>query len=296
MTQKHAQQTLIGFTLFCLFVLVVYGLMGSDGTITPPESTSKPLMARTSRDNAQPITSDNREMDELVVQGQQPAAGSSAYNPQTTHSALHSVNPDIGSPMPEVSEETQAAIREALNGPSPQTGIDRLREHLEQVKSEAEGSQVHSALGALHLQTDPPNVNAAFTAFESATDTAPTGAQRERAALREVHTLVKNGQTERAMNRLETILKKDEPVSTAGLQLRVMLAGIHETNGDTRLAENTYADVLKRVEAEGETFGQDVWSVYRQACLKLTRIYKDSNRTIRATQLTNQMERTLTVR
>lgn len=285
MTQAQRQNLIVVATIVFFIGLGGYftwhNAGGEGGGINSPSTTSKVLTAKKAREKSQALRSSRRKVD-MPHKSEGGSAAEEALSGDESAEAFdekEAGGQEEAGAQETAEERTQIAVREALGSMKPQTGIDRLMRHLENVKSMAEAADAYSALGTLYLQTDPPELDAAFGALSTATDNAGSPGSRHHNALIEAYALVEHGMSERALQRIESVLREEGPVTVDRLQLTLMLGRLHEDGDRLDFAEAAYQEVIDRAPTLAGARGENAWDVYRQACVKLSRIY---NRTYRA--------------
>ncbi len=189
--------------------------------------------------------------------------------------------------------ENERIAKEALNTLIPEEGIKSLLERLATLEAMDEAADLYSALGLLHAQTDPPDIAKARAAFSAATDLAQTDIERHHLAYMEVSMLVNHAKTSDALKLIRGTLEFDETISTPRLQLLTMWGNLMQEAGELEVAETTFRSIAGQSPATLEALGPEAIDVYRQACLRLTRLYRKTGRDIEADELTRTMKQRL---
>jgi len=185
--------------------------------------------------------------------------------------------------------EAEQALEEAMNALSVDDAIERLTACLSEFEGAEEEARLYTSLAGLHSRAEPPDLEAAEQALDKAAALARTPTDKQRVVHAEANMLVVAGKQEQALERIEESLSQDGPATLPGLDLAVLRGTLHEESGDLDSAEAAYNDAAERaVEAAG-TLGEAALNVYRQACLKLARLYRTSGRQHLADRVRREM-------
>ncbi len=192
---------------------------------------------------------------------------------------------------PEATPE-EKVIQAATVASSPEEGIEELRGYLATVASTAEVSQIYTALGRFHAQTDPPQLEAAEQAFATAEAAAHSPSERHAARQAHAEVLLRFDERERAQEVIRAGLESPD-VTLPGMQLRIMLGKIHEAAGRLQDAETCYKDCAQLALDAVESLGAPALDVYRAACLHLARLYRESGRSAEVEAVSRDMRTNL---
>ena len=270
-----------------VLVLVIAMAFSGDESVVSRSATRKPFVARedSMRDNARMLTSRNRDMD--VPKG----AGDGGGVLDMESASISPTDPNAGDEE-ELAEEEQVA-QAALNALDPEEGILVIEQHLDSVETDAESSRLYSTMALLHVNADPPRPEEALAAAATAAKLAQTPEDQDYAVLVEANALHRQGDSKAAREQLKPVLERETPVTLSGLELGVMLGNLEAEAGDVAGAEAAYVRVVERAPAAVETLGVRALDVYRQACLKLARIYRADGRDADAKKLIRTMQNRL---
>lgn len=175
------------------------------------------------------------------------------------------------------SSEGERLAMEAFSQLDPAKGVGLLVERLPGITAAAEAATMYSALGKLYLQTDPPQTDRAVASLREAVRLADTAEAAHAALLAEVTVLQENG-WEVAGPRLLEAFPEGSAVSIPGLQLSILKARYYKDTGDVQAAEAVYKKTAEQAIEDRERLGPDAEAIYRQVCLNLSRLYRDTSR------------------
>ncbi|MBI4558742.1 MAG: hypothetical protein HY706_14265 [Candidatus Hydrogenedentes bacterium] len=170
------------------------------------------------------------------------------------------------------------ADAEALNAPTPEDGIAELATALSGELNLAEASRLYTTLGTLYLQTEPTDFDAAQAAFGRATSLAQSPVDKHSAAYGEARMLVLLNQPQQAATVIKTQLEEEPTVTLPAMQLELLKGKVAEDLQDDGAAETAYRRAMDRTLANMESLGLEAEDVYRQAALRLARLYRRTDR------------------
>jgi hypothetical protein len=176
------------------------------------------------------------------------------------------------------SNEGERLAMEAFAQSDPAKGVTMLEDQLSSMTVAAEAAAVYSALGKHYLQTDPPQVDQALASLRAASRVAETSEVAHHALLSEITLLQDQRGWEVAGPRLLEAHPEGSASTIPGLQLSVLAGKYHEVTGDIPGAERVYKDTAERARELREHLGPDADQIYRQVCLNLSRLYRESGR------------------
>ena len=189
----------------------------------------------------------------------------------------------------DVLSEADQMLDEALNALSPREGIRQLEERLASAPPETDVSKLHAAMALLHMYLDPPEPAAAMDLLATAEQEAQTPEEKHYADFVEAKVLQARGDKAGAMDRLRLSLESNKAVTLSSLEMRVMLGNLAWEAGDLEAAEQAYDTVLDQALAAAPRLGRRALAVYRQACLRQTRLYRATGRSVEAERLVRAM-------
>lgn len=249
---------------------------GSTGMSPTARFTAKP---GTTRKNAVMLSSSKRpkmEAAPAATDGQAPLP-------------VRSLTPEeerIGSPSSPVTE----AVSSALNAWNAELGLENLRALLDDASlTDAERAEVLAAMGVLNGQKDPPDYEASERCFSDALQRELPPALRARIVGQSAQSLMAQGRFEDAYARVKAA-REAYPPGAAGLQLDLLFATLEEQRGHSDAAEQIYAAALEQAMTTPDKLDHQTDDLLRMAALRLTRIYKDSNRSTEANTLTRRFK------
>lgn len=175
------------------------------------------------------------------------------------------------------SNEGERLAMEAFAQLDPVKGVGFLVERLPGISSAAEATAMYSALGKLYLQTDPPRADLAVASLREAARLAETAEAAHAAVLAEINVLQEQGWNVAGPRLLEAF-PEGSAVTLSGLQLSILKGKYHAETGDTQTAESVYKRAAEQAIENRERLGPDADAVYRQICLDLSRLYRDTDR------------------
>lgn len=187
-------------------------------------------------------------------------------------------------------ESGHAVTTSALSAPSSETGIQMISEALTETTSPSEQSQLYSSLSLLYAQEDEKNLEGIRQALNKAFQLAQTEEDRHEAYLAEVQILLNMGHDSAAQKRLEKTFEEAGQPTEPGLHMGVMLAKIYEEAGEREKAEARYRHVMDQWMQSGKRFSDQAANIYRQACLRLARLYRKSGKETEAKAVAQEMK------
>ncbi|HOZ48829.1 MAG TPA: hypothetical protein PLO37_07560 [Candidatus Hydrogenedentes bacterium] len=249
-------------------------------------STSTTFFARsgTMRDRAQMLVSGKKDLPATTgTAAQEPGEGDRAHS--------------IKSISPREQEETDALYREAaraaLLAVTPEEGIQQLRALLAEGAPEAGAAEAYSALGSLYTRLKPPDLEKARDAFATAARFAIAPARRHEVLYAQAVAWLSLNLPVDALDQIETSLTADEILSPGLLRIRVLQGNMLEETGDMAAAERAFRQVVDQPVETFKALGADSVDVYRQACLRLTRLCQKQSRDKEAQAVGREMNRKL---
>jgi tetratricopeptide (TPR) repeat protein len=189
--------------------------------------------------------------------------------------------------------EAETEIREALNALSPEQGMEKLEAMLAEGRADGREADIYCALGGLRARKNPPDYNAAAEAFLQARQAASGRAARQRVAIHEAQMHFYRGATASARKVVDSALAEPGPLNFESIQLGLMQGQIEESAGNLEEAEKAYNRMLDlaldAAGGDGET-GGDLTDLIRLAGLRLSRIYRDSDRDDAALEIAKRVQ------
>lgn len=274
-----------GVIIFVLVAVVLVAILGaawlssgkggSSGLSPSARFTAKP---GTTRQNAVMLSSSKRAKME-------PTATAGTGGAPLPVRSLTPEEERIGSPESKVTE----AVTSALNAWNAELGLEKLTALLEEGLTAEERAEVLAAMGVLHGQKTPPDHEGAERCFSQALQQELSPAMRGRIVGQHAQALMAQGRMDDAHARVKAA-RDQYPPGEAGLQLDLLFASLEEQRGNRTGAEQIYAAALEKALTSAETLDRQTDDMLRMAALRLTRIYKDSDRSAEASTLTRRFQ------
>lgn len=200
----------------------------------------------------------------------------------------------LGSPPEDgPTPEFRAELSRALDGERPQKSVEQLLQQLSDAQEGAEAALLYSSLGTLYANHDPPDVALVQETFDRALASAATDVQRVDVIYGMAQAYLKLGQTQRAIESLKGAPDGQEVVSRHAFELGVLEGMALERSGKLDGAQQSYSAVLKRLDDLGPEATRAMESVYRQAGLRLSRVYKKLGKKTEAGRVARQVRERL---
>ncbi len=190
--------------------------------------------------------------------------------------------PSKPAPPEKVKTAAEKVAERARKAMSPEVGLKLIEKNLEELLSRGDASRLHSAQSELHLQTDPPNAEAAKAAVAKALELAETPEEKDLAGYAETNMYRRLGDTEQAKARARAVLDTPGPATVPRLKLGLLDASIRAEEGAAEEAESSYKQVMEEAQAHEAALGAEADEVYRLAALRLNRLYRAAGRDVEA--------------
>lgn len=263
-------------TVFALIVATAYIASRQTSKAATPAA---PFRARpgSMRDQVVPMLSETQEKLGLTDVSGAPVTLDSDSGPQ---------NLTIHLSTSVIAEAAQAA----LNAPTPEAGIERLNQDLANDAPRDQISDIQTALSALHLRKDPPDLEAAADAAMAALDSARTPEQRLRSAVAEASVLQAMGRIDDARSTVDAALRANPQPSEDRLRLLLLDAAMAQDAGDEAAAERSLRALIDEAAPLMDGAPASLDHAYRLAALKLARLYRSQGRTAESAALVDTME------
>lgn len=261
------------FSFFAALGLAARYGGGTSGTKGSPQAVKK-LRAKpgTMRENARAIVSSvpSKKSESPGGGGAGGSGGAGRDKPLEIWGRLDS--PSSG--PPEERSEAARVADEALGAASAEEGIERVLASLTGVEGVAEASRLYGALGSLYARQDPVDVALAQQAFGRAVASARTTEEREEAVCRQVKALIRLGRNGPALDALAGWAVGEGVLTARRLEMGVMLGILYEEAGDSQKALQAYEDTMDWAIGTEERANAEIANVFRQAGLRLARLYR----------------------
>lgn len=174
-----------------------------------------------------------------------------------------------------VRSREERAAEAALGSFDPSSGIAMLTAAIDE--SSNPSWEVYAALGELYVRSTSENRAEMEVAFAEAMKLAGSREDRLEVVRRHAQTLRGMGELQEALKLLSDTSMGEGTVSAKSIELSVLKGGLLEQLNDRDLALAAYEDAMKSTEAFGIEHRSETSSTYRQAALRLARIYRDRN-------------------
>ncbi len=290
------QHPVIVVTLIVLFFAVAVALAAYFGStsrhnIGIDSSTTFFAKSGKMRRNVQVLTSKKKTVPK--VKGKKQDGRGNGANDYDKISSAASMSHE---PAANLTEE-ERTFREALNTLEPRKGIEKVKQGLATAEAASEAHELYTALGVLYARLDPPEIDESKEAFDRAKALADSNATLQKTARREAAMLVSLGHAQQALACVNRSLSYDHEGDTtvAWLELNVIKGKLEENIGNMDRAEDAYLTVIERVFDVPDAAEPGIEGVYRQACLRLTRLYNNTGREKEAKSIKRKMKHTLTL-
>lgn len=255
--------------LLLIVALVIAAQVGQPNPIMTPQGTFR-ARSGTMRDKAQMLLS------KKTPGGASTDLPATGNGDEVSTVATLSETPSKA-PLRPLSPAERVA-KDALNSLTPQQGINEILTYLEGLQDLARAGELYAALGTLLTRTDPPDMTQAQEAFTRAGALAETPGERYGYAVRQVRVLLNADAPDAALKRAEEVLAADETVTPERLELLILDGKLRQDSGDAQAAEAAYRRVTDMSADALKVLGAPGVDVYRQACLRLARLYRDTQR------------------
>jgi predicted negative regulator of RcsB-dependent stress response len=279
----------VGAVVFAFVAIGAIALLSQgSGSITSPEVEKKQYIVPKSRDNARGLASSDRKLDPPPKRSE-PDTTAASITPNAEPMTKVTVPVASKTPKPSTPPSTVASIiAESFNANTAQEAMDMLAEVLAETQAPADASRLYSTMGALHFSQAEPDTAAGLDALENATEHAADAAQRSRAAVAEAAALVQHAEPKDGLERVDDMLESGGIDEDAVRQLTLIRGDLLVQTGDHQAAEAAY----KRVREGGARGGPH----YRQASLRLSRLYAHTGDERKQTAIEQEMKRAAAAR
>lgn len=183
-------------------------------------------------------------------------------------------------------------VKDALNAADPAKGLEKLQFDIAAASTETtqETLAVWQATAGLLLgRLDPPDIAGATQAFAEARENAQTDAIRLHVTYNEAQSLLERREYAAVINTLEKESPDTFPFAAHALELSVMKGIALEQLDKFDEAEKAYLAAIDRSEGEEQFPSKSAINVYRQANLRLARLYRNRGDTTAATTVARRM-------
>jgi tetratricopeptide (TPR) repeat protein len=269
----------LGSIVAFMFIMGFVGYMFSGDT--PGASSNKRFTAKanTTRDKAMVLTSKRGKTESSENEAEDAKEGADGIKVRS----FGSLTPKD----PEPSESDQA-IQEALNGMTPEEGIQRLEREMERLHTAAESAALCEAVAKLLMRENSANSQSALQTFERALAMAPTTEMRRRIALSEARLQAELGDVSAARARLQSVLEEDSAVTATALKVRVELSNLEMRAGNRAKAIRGYKEALDLGLNKTGPLDDETKDAMRLAALRLSKALREEGRASEATEIAAQ--------
>lgn len=258
---------------------------GSDARSSSAPAPEKRLRAKKEnvRENARAITSTRKE--------ETPKPRAAPAGPGNPVKVWGSLSHPKGENAPK--NEAERVAGEALAALDPEEGIETIRANLDALEGTEGSSELYAVLGTLYARLDPPDNAAMNEAFEAGLDSAKTEELRADVRFYHARALISIGQHDSALAVLDAGSQAGEAAEVQRFESSVLRGTALEATGDRAGAAAAYSEAMEKAVADGRApVGEQVNS-YRQAGLKLARIYRSQGKNAEADRVAAQLKRWL---
>lgn len=270
------------FLLALAGAALLSGGVGGSSSSSTSTTPVKKFRAKpgTQRENARAIISDAPS---IPSDNQSP--GDSSTTPQKPIEVWGRFDSPDEEAIPRMASEeltprtpSEDAAWSALEHPSTEEAIESLTGQLEVLDDSQAASDLYSALGTLYARQGRFETGEVEAAFAQALKAAVSDAQRIGVEYEEAKALMQHGEAARALETIRKLEGKDLPDARMRAELSVMEGMALEKSGDVEGAIASYESLLDEgLGADGEK-DRGILGIYRQAALRLTRIYRKLGR------------------
>lgn len=166
--------------------------------------------------------------------------------------------------------------------------------HAQQIRAYADGLAANNQTARIHpdYTVVTPNVGteaeAAARAYQRALALATTRDQRLEATYLYANTLVQRGDPAAALDIIQQQTRSEDPASPRDYQLRALESVCLQQTGDTKQAVNVLLAIINNIEDQPNN--PELRPIYRQAALRLTRLYESAGDQGAARRLRRRVE------
>ncbi len=271
---------LVGAVVMTFVIIAGVALLSQrSDTITPREVSSKQYTVKKSRDSARGLASSDRNIDRDP--GEAPATEPVESLTPDAESKTTRVQVPVKTDTPLQSNVEQAAVEssvasiiaESYTVDGTEAAMDVLARALADAQAPDDTSKLYAAIGALQLAQAEPDKDGGLAALRNATEAAETPAVRSEAAVTEASALMVHAKSADGLTRINELLDDDRLEGEAKHHLMLLRGDLLVEQGDVHAAEATYEQVRKAVSPEGLRSDDPVGPLFRQASLRLARLY-----------------------
>ena len=189
--------------------------------------------------------------------------------------------------------EAERVAAEALTALDPEEGIETIQANLDAIEGTEGSSELYAVLGTLYARLQPPDTDAMNEAFEAGHASAPTEALRADIQFYHARALVAAGQHESALAVLEASTEAGESTPSHRFESEVIRGMALEATGDKDGAAKAYTVAMEKAVADGVPLQGEQANSYRQAGLKLARIYRSAGNKAEADRVASELKQWL---
>jgi len=277
---------IILLVLLMILAVIVAGYFGPGTTVTDASLAKKRFTARAGTTRRKAIALSSKKRSQPRAQEAPPAAHSGQQSSRKNPIPVKS----LSAPNDENLSPAERLAREATNSLSPESGIDKLQQALDQPQTPEEAALLQTAIGNLYAQLEPPDYTKAQAAFDMALSTAPVLEMRQRITQQYAALLLYRGAPELARAKIQAALAEPGPVTAPGLELNLQLARIHERSGARDQAETVYKYTLEQSAETAHADAPEMIDLMRLSSLCLVRLYRAEGRGEEADALAKQFK------
>ena len=181
-------------------------------------------------------------------------------------------------PIEELSDQTESegeaiAVEAAIQG-SPQEGLDFLEAQIAVLPAMEASIEIYTTAATMYLNLDPPAPDAALHSLKVGASIAETPEERGEIALAYAHYLVDIDASDRAAAYLENALSNTDDFTIANVKAWLLLGATRQTIGADSAAIPAYLRARDDAASLLRT-DRDAEGLYREACMRLARAYRE---------------------
>ena len=184
-------------------------------------------------------------------------------------------------------EESLRLAEEVLADLSTEDAMSVLRAEAELTESP---SALYTAMGVLYARDNPYDTTQVEDAFALALSTASTPDERSYVVFQHARVLLERGLNDDLVALLDRTRPENLELSTRTAQIEILRANALWNSGNTHGAESVLQRLVDRTEVDSLVEDAEFQSVYRQASMRLVRMYKESGNQAAADEVRRAMK------
>jgi tetratricopeptide (TPR) repeat protein len=225
-------------------------------------------------------------------QGSSPQApGESSGNP--TQAGEESAESDAASDdlaaQKEEKSEAETKVMAALNAISADDGLRHLADAAATLTAQDAAADIYTAAAKLYLRSQPPNTDAAWAALQQGAAHATNPNEKAQVALAQATFLEQTGRPAEASQFLRDQFSDADEATSGTVQGLLQLGGLEEADGNADAAANAYTRAVDLAIGLLRSKDSEASGLYRQAVMRLSRLYRATGKTKEAEAIVEAM-------